>query len=130
MGGCGCGKLVYNLVFACSGAADVGAVSDLAARRAAGTHSTAMACTAAVAAGDAEALSKARNAARIVVVDGCDKRCAATVMRNAGFDDFGHVEITALGYEKGRTGVADEVVAAITERIHQAVSPVYTKVSS
>lgn len=130
MGGCSCGKLVYSLVFACSGAADVGAISDLAARRAAGTNATAMACTAAIAAGDEEILCKARNATRIVVVDGCDKRCAATVMRNAGFDGFSHVEVTALGYEKGRTGVTDDVVVAITERIHQAVSPVYRKVSA
>ena len=43
-----CGSPRYNMVFACSGAADVGAISDRAARRLAREKTASMCCTAAI----------------------------------------------------------------------------------
>ena len=47
---CSCGKISYNMTFACSGAADVGAIADQAARKLSKEKTASMCCTAAIAA--------------------------------------------------------------------------------
>ena len=100
---CSCGTIRYNLVFACSGAADVGAVADRAARKLAQEKSASMCCTAAIAAEIGEILEKAAFASKIVVIDGCDKVCAKKILDKGGFAGHAHVELGALGMEKGKT---------------------------
>ena len=123
MSSCDCGcKLKYNLIFACSGAADVGSIADLAARKLAAEKSGKMSCIAGISAGDAEILQWAGNATRIAVIDGCDKDCASKTLKAAGFHDFGHIRVTSLGMEKGKTPVTPERIGAVCEEVKKLLS--------
>jgi len=77
-GGC-CGG-APRLVFACSGASDVGAVADQAARRVSRMKLASMGCLAAVANRLDFAMDPVRAAERIIVIDGCPENCAKLTM--------------------------------------------------
>lgn len=113
---CSCGKLCYNMVFACSGAADVGAIADQAARQLAREKKAMPCCTAAIAAGISEIAEKARGAAKIVVFDGCDKECSKKVLEKAGFGGFVHIQLGEMGMEKGKSPVTDVRIAMAAQR--------------
>lgn len=119
---CGCGRIQYNLVFACSGASDVGAVSDLAARALAREKAASMCCTAAIAAEIPDIVEKAALASRMVVIDGCDKACAKKIMDQGGFSDYAYVELGALGLEKGKTTPGDENVSKALAAVREALN--------
>ena len=102
--------LPYTMVFACSGAADVGCISDRAARQLAREHGTSMSCTAAIAAEIPEILDKARAAERRLVLDGCDKDCARKIIAGHDLNPFVHVQLESLGMKKGETPPTDEAV--------------------
>jgi uncharacterized metal-binding protein len=107
---CSCGKLDYNVVFACSGAADVGLLSDRTARSVAAEKAASMICIAAVGAEIGDILEKARGAKRILAIDGCDKACAFKILEKAGFSDFISMRLDKLGMEKGKTPVDEALV--------------------
>ncbi|MCC6694769.1 MAG: putative zinc-binding protein [Candidatus Hydrogenedentes bacterium] len=108
---CNCGDSGYNLVFACSGAADVGAISDRAARKLAAEKVAGMCCTAAIAARIPEILQKTKGAAALVVLDGCEKECARKVLEEAGFTAHAYVQLVRAGMEKGKTPASEENTA-------------------
>lgn len=102
-----------NFVFACSGAADVGAISDQAARQLKQEGKAAMCCAAAIAAGIPEILRKTEDASKLLVIDGCPLNCAQTILQNAGFDRARHLQLEDLGMRKGETPpTADNVAQA------------------
>lgn len=113
---CACGK-GPTLLFACSGAADVGAVSDLAVRELVKRKAGFMCCTAAVAAEIPEIVEKARQAARIVSIDGCKHLCARKVLEGAGLKPAPAVCLEDWGYPKGKTGVSEETLQKVAERV-------------
>ena len=119
---CNCGRIHYNLVFACSGAADVGAVTDQAARRLAQEKTASMCCTAAIAAEVPDILEKAAFADQIVVLDGCDKACAKKILDGGGFTGHAHVELGSIGMEKGKTPVNEENVAKVVASARGALA--------
>ena len=120
--GCNCGKVQYNLVFACSGAADVGAISDQAARVLSREKTALMCCTAAIAAGIPDIMEKAALANRIVVIDGCDKECAKKILDKGGFSDYAYVELGSIGMEKGKTPVEQKNVAKAAVAANEALA--------
>ncbi|MBI5091802.1 MAG: putative zinc-binding protein [Candidatus Hydrogenedentes bacterium] len=99
------------MVFACSGAADVGAIADQAARKLTREKTAAMCCTAAIAAEVPDIVAKADLATGMVVIDGCDKACAKSILEKSGFDKFAYVQLISLGMEKGKTAVTEENIA-------------------
>ena len=109
-----------NFVFACSGAADVGDVSDRAARALVREKSASMCCTAAVAAQVTEIIKKVQSADQILAIDGCEHHCAAKVLLEGGFDEFVHVDLALLGMEKGKTPPTEENVALVAETARAA----------
>ncbi len=111
---CGAGP---SMVFACSGAADVGAVTDLAAREVMRERRAFMCCTAAIAARIEGITAKARSARRIVVLDGCPERCARKILEQAGFPDFDALELSGLGMQKGRTPPTTDAVGLVLARV-------------
>ncbi|MFO7974328.1 MAG: putative zinc-binding protein [Candidatus Hydrogenedentota bacterium] len=119
---CSCRKVQYNLVFACSGAADVGAVSDQAARVLSREKTAFMCCTAAIAAKIPDIVEKAALANRIVVIDGCDKGCAKNILDAGGFSGHAYVELGALGMEKGKTPPTEETVRAAATAAREALN--------
>lgn len=104
------------MVFACSGAADVGGLTDQAARKLSREKAASMCCTAAVAAGIPEILDKVRAAGRVLVLDGCGKVCAKIVMENAGFAGFSHLQLEDAGFKKGESPVNGENVNEVAVR--------------
>jgi uncharacterized metal-binding protein len=112
------------MVFACSGAADVGAITDLAARKLAAEKKASMCCAAAVAAGIPEILEKTTLASGVIVLDGCDKVCARKILENAGFADCTCLELGALGLEKGQSSPTDERVGTVVDAATEALAQV------
>ena len=97
---CAC-SAAPKLIFACSGAADVGAIADRAARKLTVEGAGKMFCTAGLG-GRVPGILKATEAAGgVVAIDGCPLDCARLSLQNAGFSGFGHVRLSDLGMEKG-----------------------------
>lgn len=116
---CSCGTICYNLVFACAGAADVGAIADRSARKLTQEKRAFMCCTAAIAAEIPEILEKAAFANKIVAIDGCDTACVKKILNKGGFTELAHVELGALGFEKGKTPANEQNIAlAVDAAIH------------
>ena len=102
-----------KLIFSCSGAADVGAVADLAARRLTKEGHGKMFCLAGVGGRVPAIIERTANAEKILAIDGCELDCVKNCLEHAGFADFTHVRLADLGMEKGKTEVSDEAVAKV-----------------
>lgn len=105
-----------RLVFACSGASDVGVVADQAARRVSRMKLASMGCLAAVANGLEFAMEPIKVAERIIVIDGCPESCARLTMEKAGALSFDHILLSDLNMEKEHTKVNQENMVRVYER--------------
>lgn len=102
-----------KLIFPCSGAADVGAIADQAARKLTREGSGKMFCTVGLG-GKVEPILKGTTAASMIVaLDGCSLDCVKLSLEEAGFSDYVQVRVTDLGMEKGKTPVTEENVARV-----------------
>ena len=110
---CECAKPKFKLVFACSGAADTGAITDQTARRLSAEKTASMCCSAAVAAEIPEILEKTQNAETILALDGCAKDCVKTILSKAGFTHIKHVQLETLGMKKGESPLTDERIDTV-----------------
>lgn len=102
-----------KMVFACSGAADVGAITDQVARRLNNTKTASMCCTAAVAARIPEIMDKVKNATVLLALDGCPKNCVKTILNQAGFSSIKHLQLDDLGMKKGESPVTVERIEKV-----------------
>ena len=109
----------YSLVFSCSGAADVGAIADLAARKLASDTPISLCCTAAVAAGIPGILQKARGAREIVAVDGCNLRCTRKILDNAELPVATYIELENLDMPKGDSPCTPERVDMVVDKARE-----------
>lgn len=109
---CGCGA-APKLIFACSGAADVGHIADLAARRLAKEGAGKMFCLAGIGGRVSGIMETTRAAAKILAIDGCPLNCVRLCLEQAGFSDFEHLQLADLGLAKGQTPPSDETVARV-----------------
>lgn len=105
-----------RLVFACSGASDVGAVADQAARRISRMKLASMGCLSAVANGVEFAMEPIKVAECIIVIDGCSENCAKLTMEKAGVSSYDCILLSELGMEKGHTKVDQEHIALVYEK--------------
>ena len=105
-----------KLIFACSGAADVGAVADQAARRLSKEGVGSMFCLAGVGGRVAPIMEKTKSASGILAIDGCPLNCVGETLRQAGFDQFEHMVVTDLGLEKGSTPIDDENIDRVAAK--------------
>ncbi len=111
-----------KLIFACSGAADVGAIADRAARKLTTEGVGKMFCLAGVG-GRISGIMKTTEAADgILVIDGCPLDCARNSLEQAGFGRYVHLRVTDLGMEKGKSPVSDESVAKVAAKGKKALS--------
>jgi uncharacterized metal-binding protein len=100
-----------KLIFACSGAADVGAVADQAARKMTRDGNGKMFCLAGIG-GRVPGIMKTTEAAEAVLaIDGCPLNCVKGCLEQAGFRTFQHLQLADLGMEKGKTAVNEETIA-------------------
>jgi uncharacterized metal-binding protein len=105
---CGAGP---KLIFACSGAADVGAVADQAARKMTKENAGKMYCTAGIGGRVSGIMAMTQSAAKILAIDGCPLNCVKSSLDQAGFTKYEHLQLTDLGMEKGKTLLTPEVIA-------------------
>lgn len=112
--GCLCGVDEY-MVLACSGACDLGQVTDLVARKLHDNKVRKMNCLAVVGAG-IEPSIEAFKAKNILMLDGCPTDCGKRILDKYGFTNYQYLRVTDLGYKKGQTPVTDEVVNAVYEK--------------
>jgi uncharacterized metal-binding protein len=92
-----------KLVFPCSGASDVGGLSDRAARQMTVDQSGKMYCLAGIGGRVEGIMADTRGAARVLLIDGCPQECARKTMELAGFKDFQHLRLAEMGFKKGET---------------------------
>ena len=111
---CAC-SAAPKLIFACSGAADVGALSDQAARKLTREGAGKMYCLAGIGGRVSGILKTTEAAARILAIDGCPLNCAKNCLEQAGFTKFEHLQLADLGLEKGKSPVNDENIARVCE---------------
>jgi uncharacterized metal-binding protein len=108
-----------DLMFSCSGAADIAEIGDRAVRTLHKAGDAKMFCLAGIA-GKVELIEvNTRGADRILVVDGCDSDCAKKTMEFGGFTDFIHLRVSDLGMEKGKTPVTDERIAMVAAKVRE-----------
>ena len=103
-----------TLIFACSGAADVGEISDRAARELSKNGAGAMFCLAGVGGRVEPIMKKTGSASKILAIDGCPLNCVKGTLKQAGFNEFIHLQITDLGLEKGKSPANEENIARVT----------------
>ena len=106
---CGC-EAAPKLIFACSGAADVGHLSDLAARKLTAEGTGKMFCLAGIGGRVSGIMATTKAAAAILAIDGCPLDCARKTLEEAGFTEFEHERLSDLGMEKGKTPATPEHV--------------------
>jgi len=113
--GCSCNSKQECTVFACSGAADLGHVSDLLARKLHTKKVRNMKCLAFVSAGITEMIDSVRES-NMLVIDGCALDCGKKTFEKNGLNNFIHLRLTDLGYEKGKTPPNADVIDEIYEK--------------
>jgi len=104
------------LIFACSGAADVGEIADQAARKLTKDGLGKMFCLAGIGGRINPIMEKTRSAPKIFAIDGCNLDCVKNCLEQAGFMNFENIRVTDLGMEKGKTEVTDENIAKVIEK--------------
>ena len=105
-----------KLIFACSGAADVGHITDLAARKLTSAGAGKMFCLAGIGGRVSGIMATTEAAAAILALDGCPLDCARQTLQEAGFTQFEHLRLSDMGLNKGESPATDARVAEVVGR--------------
>ena len=105
-----------KLIFACSGAADVGAVADAAARKLTRDGVGRMFCMAGLGGDVGPIVETTREASVILAIDGCSVDCVKKTLERLGFKEYSHMRVTDLGLEKGSSPANDESVGKVAAK--------------
>ena len=89
-----------TLIYTCAGAAYTGQVANRAGVNLTQDGTGKLFCIAAMAADVPQKMERARNAAKRVIIDGCEDHCCRLIMEKAGLPYDAHVVLTDLGIEK------------------------------
>jgi uncharacterized metal-binding protein len=112
---CDC-QTAGKLIFPCSGASDVGALTDCAARQMTRDGVGKMYCLAGIGGRVQAIMETTRAAANVLVIDGCPQECARKTMEQAGFSDFQHLTLASLGLHKGSSPATEQRVRVVVEK--------------
>ncbi len=113
-GSCACSG-AKTLIFACSGAADVGEIADRTARRLSREGLGKMYCMAGIGARIEAIVKTTKAAGAILAIDGCPLNCASRCLAEAGFTDIKSLALAELGLDKGQSPPTDETVAKVMQ---------------
>ncbi len=118
-------KKVTQLVFACSGAADAGGLTDLAARQLAREGIAAMSCLASIGGRDEDILFNAQYAERVLLIDGCPKACARRTFEHAGLRRFRHFDLSSVGLcKRGSPPTEENLRIVVGKAVEMLAKPV------
>jgi uncharacterized metal-binding protein len=110
---CGAGP---TLIFACSGAADVGQIADQAARKLSRDGAGRMFCMTGIGGRVSGIMKTTESAEKILAIDGCQLNCAKNTLEQAGFNEFRHLQVADTGLEKGKSPATEENIAKVVNR--------------
>lgn len=114
-----------HLIFACSGAADVGSIADQAARKLTKEGVGKMFCLAGVG-GRVHGIMKTTEAAdKILAIDGCPLNCVKECLEQVGITKFEHLQIADLGLKKGKSPASDDSVEKVVTKGKKMLSGGY-----
>ena len=111
-----------TLIFACSGAADVGQLADLTARRLTKEGCGQMFCLAGLGGRVQPIIQKTAAAKTIIAIDGCGMNCTQQCLEMAGFDKYIHVKLADIGMEKGQSPATDENIETCVNAVINAAN--------
>ena len=105
-----------KLVFPCSGASDVGGLTDRAARQMTLDLMGKMYCLAGIGGRVEGIMANTKAAAAVLVIDGCPQECARKTMELAGFKDFQHLSLAEMGFKKGETPLTPARIREVADK--------------
>ena len=112
---CKCGS-TSKLIFSCSGAADVGAIADQAARKLTKDGVGKMFCLAGIGGRVSSIMQTTKSAQDIITIDGCPQNCAKKSLEEAGFNKFKHLELSSIGLAKGTSTINEQSINLVTQK--------------
>lgn len=129
---CGCSS-APTLIFACSGAADVGAIADQAARKLTREGKGQMFCLVGIGGRVSGIMASTKAAQKILAIDGCPLNCAKASLERAEFTEFAHLQLADLGMQKGKSPCDEATIAraaaAGLQKLQQQKQPAATGTS-
>lgn len=111
---CACGS-APQLVFACSGGADVGELADQAARKMTRNGQGKMFCLAGIGGRVSGIMKSTEAASAVLAIDGCPLNCAKKTLEEAGFSSFIHLNLAEVGFQKGESPANEENIATVVQ---------------
>ena len=102
-----------KLIFACSGAADVGETADRAARALTKDGAGKMYCLAGLGGKVPGIISNTQKTEKILAIDGCPMDCAKKTLEVAGFTSFQHIQLADIGLQKGASPATAENIRTV-----------------
>ena len=110
------------MIFACSGAADVGEIADRAARQLTKEGIGKMFCTARIGGRVSGIMKTTESADKILVIEGCPLNCVKNSLEQAGLNKFEHLQLADLGLEKCSSPVTEENVSNVAAKGKEMIS--------
>ena len=117
-----CCKTETKLIYACSGAADVGEIADRVARRLRTDGVAPMSCLAGVGAGLSGYVQSAKGVDINITIDGCQVACAKKTLEKIGVTPTSYI-LTDMGLVKGETPVTEKIIVQMSEKIKNTQDP-------
>lgn len=105
-----------TIILACSGASDLGEISDRVARKLCNNGDYVMKCLAMLGADDKPFIQTLQQS-EILVIDGCTDNCGKKIMEESWLSDYRYIRLTDLGYLKDQTPVSDEIIDQICNEV-------------
>lgn len=102
-------------MYPCSGAADVGEISDRAARLLDAEDKAWMSCLAGIGGRVSGLLASAAGAPALLAIDGCPQDCARKTLELAGFTGIRHLRVTDLDLKKGKSPATEATVRRVAD---------------
>ena len=116
------GSAAPKLIFSCSGAADVGAIADQAARKLTNDGVGRLFCLAGLGGRVPGIMKTTKSAQKILAIDGCSLDCARNCLEHAGFANFQHLQLAELGLQKGKSPVSEQAIEKVSLKAREILS--------
>lgn len=115
-----------KLLYACSGAADVGKIADLVSRKLRDDGFARMTCLAGIGANLSGFVQSAKAADGNITIDGCATACAKKSLERIGVNPTSII-MSDFGCVKGSTPVVDTLINEIAEKIKSGLNNLLNK---
>lgn len=111
-----------KLIFACSGASDVGAIADQSARKLSQIGVGKMYCAVGIGGRVSGIMETTKAAQKILVLDGCPLNCVKNCLQQAGFDNFLHLQLADMGLQKGKSPMSAETIESVVRKASELLA--------